>query len=438
MIFAKAIIWVGVYLALVLTPLALLLIGPTPPGSGFWVDLSIALGYAAMAMMGVQFILTARFQRASAPFGIDIIYYFHRFLAIIALALIVGHALILVVAVPALTRPSNLLAVPWHGLVAVLATGLFSVLVATSIWRKQLKIDYERWRIWHGILAVVALLLAAAHIEGVGYYIQLPWKRTLWTVITLSWVLLIVYVRIVKPVKMVRRPFQVVGVHRERGNVWTLSLQPEGHAGIRFQPGQFAWLTIGNSPFLLKEHPFSFSSSAEHPQQLEFTIKELGDFTRTVKDIPNGETAYVDGPFGAFSIDRFPTAPGFVFLAGGVGIAPVMSMLRTLADRDETRPLLLLYGNKNWDDVIFREEIERLQGGLNLQVVHVLEQPPEDWQGESGLLTPELLSRCLPADRDRFEYFICGPRPMIQVVEHALHGQRVPMGRVHTELFDLV
>jgi predicted ferric reductase len=434
----RAIFWMVVYLALVFAPLLLLLIGPVPHGSGFWVDLSIVLGYAAMSMMGVQFVLTARFRRASAPFGIDIIYYFHRYVGIIALALIVGHALILVVAVPALTRPPDLLAVPWQAYGAVMATVLMGALIVTSIWRKQLRINYERWRLWHGILAVVALLLAVAHIEGVGYYIQLPWKRALWTVITLSWLLLITYVRVVKPWNLVRRPFKVVGVRPERGNTWTLTLQPDGHAGIRFQPGQFAWLTVRNSPFSLKEHPFSFSSSAEMPQQLEFTIKELGDFTRTIKTIAAGEVAYVDGPFGVFSIDGFPEAPGFVFLAGGVGIAPVMSMLRTMADRNETRPSLLFYGNKRWDDVIFREEIEELSSRLDLQVTHILEMPPLDWQGETGVLTEQLLRRRLPSQLSEFEYFICGPQPMIRVAERALHALGVPLGRVHTELFNLV
>lgn len=434
----RAVFWIGIYLGLVFAPLVLLLIGPVPKGSGFWVDLSIALGYAAMSMMGVQFVLTARFRRASAPFGVDIIYFFHRYLAIIALALIVGHALILVVAVPALTRPPDLLDVPWQAFGAVIATALFGALVATSIWRKQLKINYERWRFWHVIMAVAALLLAVAHIEGVGHYIQAPWKRALWTVITLSWLLLIVYVRIVKPANMVKRPFKVVGVRRERGTAWTLSLQPEGHAGIRFQPGQFAWLTVGDSPFSLKEHPFSFSSSAENPQRLEFTIKELGDFTRTVKDFPAGKIAYVDGPFGAFSIDEFPKAPGFVFLAGGVGIAPVMSMLRTMADRNETRPLLLFYGNKTWNDVIFREEIEELSPRLNLQVTHILEEPPQDWQGETGFLTEQLLRRRLSSQNSDYECFICGPQPMIQVAERALRALKVPLGRVHTELFNLV
>ena len=72
-------------------------------------------------------------------------------------------------------------------------------------------------------------------------------------------------------------------------------------------------------------------------------------------------------------------AAGCVFVAGGVGITPVMSMLRTLADRGDERPLLLIYGSKDWDSITFREELDELKKRLNLQVEHVLTDPPPGW-----------------------------------------------------------
>ena len=84
-------LWLAVYLAVVTAPLFVLLLGPVPPPGGFWWDFSMALGFAAAAMMGVQFLLTARFRRATAPFGMDIVYHFHRYLAVCALAIAVAH-----------------------------------------------------------------------------------------------------------------------------------------------------------------------------------------------------------------------------------------------------------------------------------------------------------------------------------------------------------
>lgn len=435
---ASAVLWVLAYLLLVAAPLLVLLVGPVPPGAGLWWDFSMALGFAGMAMMGVQFALTARFRRAAAPFGIDIVYDFHRYVAVIALALLLAHFLIIRIDNPQALGSLDPLAGPWYMTAGRAALLLFAVVIVTSLWRKPLRIEYDRWRVAHALLATVAFLAAVGHIAGVGYYTAAPWKRVLWTAYTLFWVLLIVYVRLAKPWVMRRRPWRVTEVRPERGETWTLALSPEGHAGLRFAPGQFAWLTLRASPYHVKEHPFSFSSSAENSARIEFTIKELGDFTRTIKTVQPGEVAYLDGPYGVFSIDRHPHAPGFVFIAGGAGIAPIMSMLRSAADRGERRPLTLVYANNRWDDVIFREELEQLRERLDLKLVHVLAEPPEDWAGERGYVDQALLARHLPPGRRTLEFFLCGPQPMTDAAQRALRALDVPLRRVHFELFEMV
>jgi predicted ferric reductase len=292
---SSVILWVSVYLVLVLAPLLILMLGEVPPGSGYWWDFSMALGFAGMAMMGVQFLLTARFRRASAPFGIDIIYYFHRYLALMAFTLIFLHFLIIRIYNVEALGAINPLQAPWYMTSGRVSLVLLALIIITSLWRKPLRIHYEEWRLLHIGLAVAVFLLALGHIEGVGYYIDAPAKRWLWTGYTLFWLLLIVYVRLIKPWRMRNRPYRVAEVRKERGNSWTLSLEPDGHEGINFKPGQFAWLTLRESPYHIKEHPFSFSSSATRQDRAEFTIRELGDFTRTIKDTLVGEITYLDG-----------------------------------------------------------------------------------------------------------------------------------------------
>jgi predicted ferric reductase len=186
----------------------------------------------------------------------------------------------------------------------------------------------------------------------------------------------------------------------------------------------------------MQEHPFSISSAPSPEGRLEFTIKELGDFTSTIGKVRPGETAYVDGPYGAFTHERHE-APGYVFIGGGIGIAPLMGMLRALAERRETRPILLFYAYRLWERMTFREDIESLKSRLNLTVVHVLEEPPEPWDGETGRIDTGLLDRHLPADRRPLHYFICGPEAMTRSVERSLHSLGIPLSHLHTELFDL-
>src|SRR6185295_17642988 len=110
--------------------------------------------------------------------------------------------------------------------------------------------------------------------------------------------LLLAHVRILKPLQMAMRPYRVVNVRPLGPLTWTVAVQPMGHGGMKFRAGQFAWLTFGPTPFSMQQHPFSFASSAMHPERIEFAIKELGDFTSTIQDLKIGERAYLEGPYG--------------------------------------------------------------------------------------------------------------------------------------------
>ena len=139
---------------------------------------------------------------------------------------------------------------------------------------------------------------------------------------------------------------------------------------------------------------------------------------------------------GAFTIGN--RADMHVLVAGGIGITPMMSMIRTLADRRDPRPLVLPYGSKDWESVTFREELEALRSRLDLRVVHVLAQPPEGWTGEHGHITADMFRRHLPPDHAAHEYFICGPDPMMDAIEAALAELRVPLSRYHSERYSFV
>ncbi|HEY1302509.1 MAG TPA: hypothetical protein VGF24_03110 [Vicinamibacterales bacterium] len=170
---------------------------------------------------------------------------------------------------------------------------------------------------------------------------------------------------------------------------------------------------------------------------MEIAVKALGDFTSSVHLLRPGTTVYVDGPHGVFSMDR-DEGPGFGFIAGGVGITALISMLRTMADRRDIRPAVLVYANDEWEGVTFREELERLRSHVDLTVVHVLTRPPAQWAGETGFVRADLLTRHLPSGCRRFQFFICGPAPMMDAAEKALAELGVPDARVHTERFDMV
>lgn len=432
-------IWLTIYLGIVLAPLAALLLVPTPEGGGFLWDVSMGLGFAGITMMAVQFVLTARFRSATAPFGIDVIYAFHRYLAYALLVLILLHPVILIVRDPA---QKAAVLTPWTVSFEVSAGTaslfLLLVMVGASAFRQQLRIPYEPWRATHLFLSIGAIGLAFYHMLGISYYTGAPAVRGLWLLIGFSLGAIVFWVRILRPWRLLHRPYHIVEVLPDRAECWTVVAEPVGHPGFTWEPGQFAWLTVDRSPFIMHEHPFSIASTPHPTGRAEFVIKELGDFTRTIGQISPRTLAYVDGPYGSFSIDRHPGAAGYVFLSGGIGIAPMLSMLRALAERGDERSHLIFTGHSTWNRIPARDEVARLEGEMNLKVIHVLEEPPEDWDGEEGWITLEMLDRHLPPDRSEYHYFICGPVPMIRAMEGLLHQLGIPRPQVHTELFDMV
>jgi predicted ferric reductase len=430
-------VWILVYLLFILAPLFALLAGALPPARDFWTEFSVALGYSGLAMMGLQFGLTARFRHVTEPWGEDVIYHFHRQVSLIAVALVVAHPIILFIVRPELLALLNSIQAPWRARFAALSTYSLIALVVMALWRTKLRLNYETWHITHITLAVVAVTAGIFHMVGWSFYLVDPRKRALWIGLTLFWIGLLFYVRILRPLFLLRRPYRISEVRKERGDTWTLVMQPEGHEGFAFRAGQFGWLTVWRSPFGITSHPFSFSSSAAATDgRVEMSIRELGDFTRAIGKVPVDRRVYIDGPYGAFTMGS-PTDM-HVLIAGGVGITPMMSMLRTLADQRDKRPVILLYGSKDWESITFREELEALHDRLDLKVIHVLQNPPDDWKGERGFIDAEMLKRHLPRPHGMHAYFICGPDVMMDAVEDALEKLGVPMSKYHSERYRFV
>ncbi|MBC6992833.1 ferric reductase-like transmembrane domain-containing protein [Neolewinella lacunae] len=428
--------WLSLYLFIILAPILLMFLPPVPTGRSFWVELSVALGFVGLTQIGIQFVLIARFKPLTYPYGIDVVLKYHRQIAVVALLFVLLHPVLILLEHPArivLFNPFGGTYASKFGLAAVV---LLLALTVTSIWREKLKISYETWRLLHTGMGILALVAAQVHVSLAGLYVNTFWKQLIWVVSSVAMVSLIAYLRLVKPYLQKRQPWRVVGVRQEGGDTVNIDVEAVGHDGFRFHPGQFAWIKVGRTPYTMEEHPYSFTGSAEKTTRLSFGVKALGDFSARLQALEVGTTVYIDGPHGAFSIDR-AQAPGYVFIAGGVGITPMMSFLRTLADRQDPRPIILIYSTNEEHELAYRDEIEGLKDRLDLETVYVLDEPPHDWAAEEGRVTGQLLDRRLPKERFTRRFFICGPSPMMAAVEQELLADGVPRTHIHLEEFAL-
>jgi len=438
-------VWFGFYLVLILFPL---LVGSVfrPPGASdsFLVNLSAGLGYVGFAIMALELALISRVKPAASAFGLDVLQQFHKEIGITAFFMVLVHPILLVLSGYPLRILLPVPGVPWSVVLGTVAFLLVALLIGLSIWRKRLKIRYEIWQVTHGLLTIALIFAAGIHIVGVGRYVQMTPMRILWAFYLLLLIGLFLYYRLVKPLRLMSQSWRVVENLEELGDSRTLRLQPVGHKGWPggFESGQFAWLNMGTSPFNFEQHPISMSSDgdlAAETGEIAFTIKNLGGWSgQVVPKVQVGQRIWVDGPYGVFTLDR-EQGPGYVFLAGGVGVTPLRSMLVTMAERGDVRPVVLFYGARQADDLTFRDELLAMQQKMNLKVVYVVEEPPSGWPGETGRISADILRKHLPPKQyKRWQYFICGPTPMMDAMEKVLPEIGVPADKIHTERFDMV
>ncbi len=435
---SKGALWGAAYMVMAVLPLPLALWRHADTGRGFWIEFGVALGFVGLAMMGLQFALTARFRWVGRGLGLDDMMQVHRQAGILAVVFVLAHPVILLVAHPPFVAFLDPRVNAPRTLALSLAVVALILLVFLPLWRRRLGIPYEWWRLTHAGLAAIALLIGLAHVLMVGHYVSGVFKPAVWIAMTGGALVFLAHTRIWGPISTRRRPWRVAEVRPEVERVWTVALHAEGHEGLRFLPGQFVWISLSRSPLSLQQHPFTVASSAEVPERVELTIKELGDFTSRIGEVEPGTEAFLEGPYGAFSPDG-TGAEALVFVVGGIGVTPAMSALRTMRDRGDTRRVVVVYGADTLEKVVFREELESLAESSDLDVRLILDNPPEGWEGDRGPISPDHLQSALDAAGDgEVHVFICGPELMMDAVESEVANLGHPRGQVHAERFNLV
>lgn len=402
-------------------------------------ELSSGLAMVGYVMALLQFVLSGRFEWLSGRTGIDRIMRFHQVAPWAILAFVIAHPLL--IAAPRLVPyPSdallalNMMFSSQNLRSGVMAWVLAISLVPLALFRDWLPFRYELWRLSHGLFAIAIALFSIHHALRVGTH-STGWLAAFWLVATILALTAMLHTYVLKPFLQLRAPYRVVSNRKVADRMWEIAIEPEHGAGMEFAPGQFVWLNLGHSAFSRSEHPFSISSAPTERPHISFTIKENGDFTGCIGGIVPGTRAYLDGPHGNFTIAG-RHARGIVFIAGGVGFAPIISMLRQFKVGRYPHPLRLIYGNRLETQILYREEIEALKDVLDFDLYYVLSDPPPGWRGLVGELTPGILNNCLESiGTDEWLFFVCGPPPMMNTVERALIARGVLRTRIVSERF---
>ena len=391
----------------------------------------------AGTLVFLQFALGAKLKTLDRVFGLHRLLRAHRVLGVSTAVLASLHPLLVFAPKARGIGPFRLEIFP-ELLGAVLLIGLWTT-VCTGIWREFLRLPYGVWYRLHRLGTFGAVVLVTLHVLNVTDDLVEGWPLyALMTVFGL-YAVLFVWTKGIKPMLLKRQMYAVTHVASVGRDTYAVELAPQDDGVFAYAPGQFAFLTFRSEALPLERHPWTISSTPTRPKSLIFTIKCSGDFTALIGRLKPADTALVDGPYGLFSYLAHVRDPDreMIMVAGGVGVTPMLSMLRYMTDIGDMRKATLVWTNRTEADILCRDELEAIEAKMaNLTVHHVLTRQ-RDFGGRTGHLDKAMLEDLLSGCSRQAAVFVCGPPPMMDAVCKDLKRIGFRAHLIHTEKFSI-
>ena len=402
----------------------------------------IALGRIAGLLAAytvlIQFSFMGRNPWLEKSFGLDKLARVHQTSGKLALCFILLHPFLIVFGYAYLSGTN-----PWmqfvtfitssrEVLLAFAALTLFCIVVVTSLVIVRKRFRYESWYFVH-LAVYLAILGSFFHQIELGHTITgtnlfYGYWIGLYTLVLVSHIVF----RFLRPLFLFwKHGFTVDELVRENYNTVSVYISGRSLEKFRITPGQFMIFRFMTKGMWWQAHPFSLSHIPDG-KRLRITVKELGDFTNNIKDLGKGTPVIIDGPYGVFT-DFFSVSKSALFIAGGIGITPIRSLMEEMLAKG--KQAVLLYANRAEKDIVFRKELDELSGRYRAPVTHVLSAEP-GFNGEQGFVDEEKIQRLVP-DVVKRDVYLCGPPPMMDKLIKMLQHIGVPMSSIHFERFSL-
>lgn len=224
---------------------------------------------------------------------------------------------------------------------------------------------------------------------------------------------------------MLPRPFKVIEIKRELSDTFTMVLKPEDGGKVHFAPGQFNMLYV----FGVGEIPISVSGDASKTTTLVHTTRAVGKVSQALDSLGAGDSIGVRGPFGTFWPVALAEGKDLVFVAGGIGLAPLRpAIYEALNNRDKFNNIAILYGARTPEDLLFIDELAQWRTRFDLEVQVTVDRATGDWKGKVGVV-PKLVGTS-GFDKATAIAFTCGPEVMMHYTCKALQDRGVTNDRI--------
>jgi predicted ferric reductase len=381
----------------------------------------------------VQLLLVARLPPLERRFGLDKLTVWHRYNGRAAITLLVAHAVLITAGYAAGARSSVLgevktlvLTVPGM-LTATAGLLLLVAVVFVSVRIARRRMRYETWYFVH-LYSYLALALSFSHQLSSGRaFTSDPVARGYWYVLWGGTLAALLVFRVGTPlVQALRHQLRVATVVREAPGVATITITGRRLDLLDAHAGQFfVWRFLTKGRWH-EAHPFSLSAAPDG-RTLRITVKAVGDHTIGLMSLRPGTRVLAEGPYGAFTDER-RSADGVTYIAGGIGITPIRSLLESAPPGRST----LIYRAVNAAELIHRREIDALAASRDIDVRYVLGDHRD--RRYRDLLRAANLQRLVPELTWR-DAFVCGPPAMADGAARELRRAGVPAHRIHSERF---
>lgn len=415
--------WLGVLLPLL--PVLLLRTVPDLEAPGLRA-LALQAGLYGYVAFAASLVLGARFPAVERLFGgLDRMYAFHRRLGVAVAGMLVAHAGLMVASVVGAGDPARTVLAPDPGLRTFPGVLAMVVLVVVLTLTAVARLRHEAFLRVHRLLGVV-FALGAVHALRVGALrAEPPWLRWYLVVVTIAGLAGWAYRSGLGRTLVPRAYFEVAGVRRLHPTVTELRLRPLDEP-LTFAPGQLVFVGVDDPAVGRELHPFSITS-APGDDELRLVIRAAGDFTSHLDQVSAGSLCRVEGPYGTFWRDG-ADADRQVWIAGGIGITPFLSMARSLPD--DVGAVDLYYCTEDTAAAVLIDELYAVaERHPTVRVIPVAAD-------RLGFLRADDV-RAASGDLARTQIFLCGPPQMIDALRGQFEALGVPTHRIHFEDFRL-
>lgn len=444
-------------LSYLLSPLLLGLIiyqGAPIKYSTIWSVLGMGLGAFAFTWVQWQFVISARPKWLEKNIGMDFLYRFHGMMALVIIAFGFLHGQL-----KGMFFRESLMTQIGSISIALMAaiSAMTLLLMVKSKWQRLpiikglvIKVQhtwfgrYEWQKALHRIM-VVPMILTVIHVLMTSQVRQSLWVFGAYMTYFIFGFGHYLYYKLIKTWLLYDNPLKVVAIHQtgslvDHTQMWHMSLEPEDP--IPYQPGQFGFFRFPKAK-KIEEHPFTIASGGT-PDTLQITAKSLGDFTEDLAGLTVGSQLLMDGPYGVFSYKLHPREKNILLIAAGVGITPMMAMLRHMANTDSHIPVTLIWQMKQLDEAVFLDELKDLQSQLPSLTLELYCSREDD--------IPETLSEIVYPGRVDFENlqkavmqdaglkkktgtYLCGPSGFTDHIVDYLKSLGLKRHQIHQEHF---